>query len=91
MRLTIHKKSKKKTIPKSDSNLDTEKSEKKEFDERLASGAAVPGTEEFEESGKNRPVKSLNTPEPAFGRGRRILRAKPCAASPRELNEFLKA
>ena len=71
--LQNHQKSKKKTRPKSDSNLETEKSEKKEFDERLASGAEVPGTEEFEESGKNRPVKILNTPEPAYGRGRRIL------------------
>ena len=36
------------------------------------------------EFGKNRPVKILNTPEPAYGRGRRILRAKaPCRQPPR--------
>ena len=48
---------KKKTRPKSDSNLETEKSEKKDYAHMLAPGAEVPGTEEFEESGKTRPVK----------------------------------
>ncbi len=63
--------------------METENIEKKEFTARLASGAEVPGTEEFEESGKNRPVKTLNTPEPAYGRGRRILRReRPCRQPP---------
>ncbi len=47
-----HKKSKK-TMSKSSSNLETENIAKKEFDARLASGAVVPGTEEFEESGED--------------------------------------
>ena len=44
-------------MSKSDSNLETENIAKKEDSERLASGAEIPGTEEFEESGKTRPVK----------------------------------
>ena len=71
-------------MSKSDSNLETENIAKKEDEDGLASGAVVPGTEEFGESGENRPVKTLNTPEPACGRGRRILRAKaPCRQPPR--------
>ena len=56
-------------MSKSDSNLETEKSGKKEFGGWLASGAEVPGTEEFEESGKTRPVKIQNTPGPEGGGG----------------------
>ena len=76
-------------MSKSDSNSKATNIAKKEDDDRLASGAEVPGTEEFEESGKHRPVKTLNTPEPACGRGRRILRRKrPCRQPPKRSIEI---
>ncbi len=74
-------------MSKSDSNLETENIAKKEFAAGLASHAVCPRNEEFGDSGEDsertRPVKVLNTPEPACGRGRRILRAKaPCRQPP---------
>ena len=48
-------------MSKSDSNLEATNIAKKEDDDRLAPPAEVPGTEEFEESGKTRPVKIQNT------------------------------
>ena len=75
-------------MSKSDSNLETENIAKKEDSAGLASHAVCPRNEEFgdfgEDSERTRPVKVLNTPEPAYGRGRRILRReRPCRQPPK--------
>ena len=80
-------------MSKSDSNLETVNIAKKE-DERWAGATrGGPWNEEFGDSGEDsertRPVKTLNTPEPACGRGRRILRRKrPCRQPPKRSMEI---
>ncbi len=83
-------------MSKSSSNLETENIEKKEFPAGLATGwrrgrwPLERRIRRFRRGfGENRPVKILNTPEPAYGRGRRILRRKrPCRQPPKRSLEI---